>query len=205
VVVASGKDLVSMDERPSLGEILRLLWRNRGTGIKKTGRVRVALARVVYSHLSDDEAAESIADLVQSEPDAAGATLKYLSIALERVRSYDVDRSYRILAAAVKGEPTKPIRAEDAELFERERQLGWTPLRQAFASLSQVVPELDAIRVYAEQAARSPAEFGIERADNDQVVIRSGVGPPDPRHDADRMVGPESQHPDPLIRSLLPI
>ena len=159
------------------------------------------LWRVVYSHLSDDEAAENLAGLVKSESDAAQATLKYLSVVRETNHSYDVDRAYRILTAAMKGEPTEPIRAENAALFERERQLGWTPLSQAFESLREVVPELDAIRVYAEQAARSPAEFGIERADNEQVVIRSGVGPPNPSHDADRMVGPKSQHPDPLIRS----
>jgi hypothetical protein len=190
-----------MDESPSLGKTLRLAWQLRGTGIKKMGRVRVALWRVVYSHLSDDEAAESIAGLVKSESDAADATLKYLRVVLETDHSYDVDRGYRILTAARKGEPPEPIRAENVALFERERQLGWAPLSQAFASLREVVPELDAIRVYAEQAARSPIEFGIERADHDQVVIRSGVGPPNPSHDADRMVGPKSQHPDPLIRS----
>jgi hypothetical protein len=201
VVVSSGKDLVSMHASPSLGKGLRRLWQLRGTGIKKMGRVRVSLWRVVYSHLSDDEAADSIAGVVKSEPDAADATLKYLSLVLETDRSYDVDRAYRILTAAIKGEPTQPIRAENAALFERERQLGWMPLSQAFKSLSEVVPELDAIRVYAEQAARSPTEFGIARADKDQVVIRSGVGPPNPSHDADRLVGPKSQHPDPLIRS----
>jgi hypothetical protein len=176
-----------MDESPSLGKTLRLAWQLRGTGIKKMGRVRVALWRVVYSHLSDDEAAESIAGLVKSESDAADATLKYLRVVLETDHSYDVDRGYRILTAARKGEPPEPIRAENVALFERERQLGWAPLSQAFASLREVVPELDAIRVYAEQAARSPIEFGIERADNDQVVIRSGVGPPNPVHQAHRI------------------
>lgn len=93
------------------------------------GRVRPELMRVVYSHLTDEEAVTRVGDVVRSDRPAAQTTLSYVRRAHDFSRSYDTDRALRILVAAMKGAAPEAARAADAELFERERELGWMPLR----------------------------------------------------------------------------
>jgi hypothetical protein len=96
--------------------------------IEPMGRVRAELMRVVYSHLSDDEAAVRMSRVVQANRRATAATLRYVHRVCDLARGYDTDRAYRILVGAMKGTAPEPVRPEDAELFERERELGWMPL-----------------------------------------------------------------------------
>jgi hypothetical protein len=165
--------------------------------LEATGRVRPELLRVVYSHLTDDEAAVRIGEMVRSDRRAAEATLRYVSRARDSSGSYDTDRAFRVLVGAMNGTTPVPVRLEDAELFERERELGWMPLSQAFERLRSAVPELEEIRDRAEQLAASPESFGISQdADRAGLVIPSGVLPT-----SGGLVGRGSRHPDPLIRS----
>jgi hypothetical protein len=165
----------------------------------KMGRVRPELWRVVYSHLTDDQAAERVGQLVRSDPQAARVTLRYVHRTMEFARGYDTDRAYRIMVAAISRSRPEPVRAQDAERFERERELGWLPLDQAFAVLLAAVPELAELRARAEELAASPEAFGIAKdADSGVLTFPSGVKPT-----GDRLVGPDSRHPDPLIRSWL--
>lgn len=166
---------------------------------KKMGEVRPQLMRVVYSNLTDEEAAAQIGEEVRSNPRAAKATLDYVRRIHDASHGYETDRACRILVGAIEGTPPEAVRPEDAKLFERERELGWLPLAEAFERLAAAVPELEAIRVRSEELAASPELFGIEQeADGDGLVIPAGVLPK-----TDGLVGPVSGHPDPLIRSRL--
>jgi len=99
--------------------------------------------RVVYSHLTDEEAAVRIGGIVRSDREAADATLRYVRRARDFSGGYDTDRACRILVGAMNGTTPEPVRLENAELFERERELGWMRLSQAFERLRSAVPELE--------------------------------------------------------------
>ena len=87
------------------------------------------------------------------------------------------------------------------QLFERERELGWLPLSEAFARLRSAVPELKGVQDRAEELAASLEDFGIVYdAEKNMIVVPSGVLPT-----AHELVGPDSRHPDPLIRSSLAV
>ena len=164
---------------------------------EEMGRVRPELMRVVYSHLTDEDAAVRIGDVVRSDRPAAEATLSWVRRASDFSRSYETDRAYRILVAAMNGAAPEPVQAADAELFERERELGWLPLSEAFERLREAVPQLDAVRAQAEQLAASPESFGIRQdTDGNSLVIPAGVRPT-----GKGLVGRDCGHHDPLIRS----
>lgn len=165
--------------------------------LEEMGRVRTELMRVVYSHLTDEEAAARLGDVVRSDRPAAEATLTYVSRTCDVSRGYDTDRAYRILVGAMRGADPEPMRSADAEVFERERELGWMPLSEAFERLRDAVPQLEDLRDRAEQLAGSPESFGIgQDTDGDGLVIPAGVLPT-----AHGLVGRDCGHPDPLIRS----
>lgn len=69
------------------------------------------------------------------------------------------------------------------------------PQEQAFAKLVAAVPELDAVRARANQLAESPESFGIS-TQSGRVNVPRELLP-----STDRLVGPSSTHPDPLVRS----
>ena len=153
--------------------------------------------RVVYSRLTDAEAAVRIGEVVRSDLRGAEATLRYVRRVQDLSRGYATDRACRILVGAIVGTAPEPIRPEDVDLFERERELGWMPLGQAFERLRLAVPQLESIRTRAEQLGISPEAFGIRHdTERDDRVIPAGV-----LATADRLVGPDSAHLDPLIRS----
>jgi hypothetical protein len=156
------------------------------------------LFRVVQSELSDEEAANRLREVVASDPMGAKTTLRLVErMCTSSVPNYETDRAHRILVAAIQGTKPEPVRPEHAELFERERELGWMSLEQAFERLNAAVPELDAVRSRAEELAAAPELFGItEEADGLEVPSRL-------LPDAEGLVGPSSPHPDPLIRSRL--
>jgi len=195
--------VTGMPQRPNLFSLMALLgWlisRKTKRELAAMGRVRPELMRVVYSRLADTDAAARIGGLVRSNPEAAAATLRYVRKTMTSSRSYETDRACRILEAAIKGTPPEPIRAEDLHLFERQRELGWMPLSQAFEQLCAAVPELAEVGARAEMLAASPTEFGIVHdLDENVIVVPAGVLPT-----THGLVGPKSSHPDPLIRSSL--
>jgi hypothetical protein len=144
----------------------------------KMGRLRPELWRVVYSHLTDEEAVERVRELVRSDPDAARVTLRYVRRTMEFSRGYDTDRAYRIIVAAMSGRSPEPV--QDAERFEHERELGWMPLEQAFETLLAGVPELAELRARAEELAASPESFGITKAaDSGMLTFRPESDPRD--------------------------
>lgn len=195
--------MTDVPERPSRPSLLRALWALVSGRTKRDlvnmGRVRPELMRVVYSHLTDAEAAVRIGEIVRSNPRAATTTLRYAREAIQFSRGYDTDRAYRVLEAAMKGTLPAPVRVGDVQLFERERELGWLPLAEAFERLRVAVPELAQVAARAEELAASPDDFGIVHDAKDKViVVPSGLLPT-----AYGLVGPESHHADPLIRSSL--
>lgn len=109
--------------------------------------------RVVHSNLTDMEAAVRIGEAVRSDRGAAEATLQYVRRIHRVSPANETDRAHRILVAAIKGTPPDAVRPEDAGLFERERELGWMPLSQALERLASAVPQLEAVRVRAEELA----------------------------------------------------
>ena len=145
---------------------------------KEDGRSPTGANARRYSSLTDEEAAAQIGEAVRSDRGAAEATLDYVRRIHRVSRGYETDRAYRILAAAIEGRPPEAVRPENAELFERERELGWMPLSRAFERLASAVPQLEAIRVRAEELAASAESFGIEQdAEGDGLVIPAGVLP----------------------------
>jgi hypothetical protein len=196
-------DMSDMADRPTLRGFLKAVWPvlsgHTKRELKTMGGVWRELMRVVYSHLADDEAALGIGELVRSDRRGAEATLRWVRHIRHHSHTYETDRAYRILVAAMQGTSPEPIRPEDAHLFERERNLGWMPLGEAFDHLAAAVPELDEVRARAQELAADPQSFGITQDDNEIVFpagVRSGV-----TADALRLVGPDSRHPDSLIRS----
>jgi hypothetical protein len=165
--------------------------------LEAMGRVRPELMHVVYSHLTDEEAAVRVGEVVRSDRRAAEATLRYVRRARDLSGGYDADRAFRILVGAMNETMPDPIRIEDAELFARERELGWMPLSEAFERLRALVPELGEVRTRAEELADSPESFGIvQDTERDRLMVPAGVLPT-----SGALVGRGSRHPDPLIRS----
>ena len=161
--------------------------------------VVVPLGRAAQSTMSDTEAAESLCPVVNAAPDDAPVTLGHMQAARDLHGGYMEDRTVRILEAAINGQPVAPIRPEDAELFERQRQLGWMPLRQACDELVHAVPQLQVVRTRAERLA--PAREILDVSGDTVVVpgrlVNEAVG------EADKLVGPDSTSADPLIRASL--
>lgn len=144
---------------------------------------------VVYSRVSEDEAVEQLRPLVDRESMAARATLSYVAEVRAASPEYITDRAYRIITAAIENRSPAPVRPEDAEIFERQRGLGWQPLEDAFEQLAISVPEL---REIARDASRRVGkDKGKEQRGNIADLQRR----------VRRLVGPRSGHSDPLVRS----
>jgi hypothetical protein len=195
--------VAGIPEKSRQPSFVKLLWRlvsgSAKRDLARMGPVRPELMRVVYSHLTDADAATQMGSVIRANPGSARATLRYVREAMQHSHGYDTDRAYRILEAAMKGTSPEPVRPEDAVLFQRERELGWLPLSEAFDRLCSAVPELAEIRTRAEELEASPDDFGIVRNVEENVIVApSGVLPT-----AHGLVGPDSRHPDPLIRSSL--
>ncbi|MEA2211999.1 MAG: hypothetical protein QOF83_1947, partial [Solirubrobacteraceae bacterium] len=139
------------------------------------------LMRVVYSHLSDEEAANRLRDVVRSDPPGGRATLTYVTRIRDGSCEYETDRAYRVLCAAINGAPPESVSPENAAFFERQRALGWSSLDEAFDQLADAVPELAQVAQMVE----------TEPSTSDWI-----------RH-AEKLIGPRSPQSDPLLRSSL--
>ncbi len=174
-----------MEGTPTLRGFVRTLWplvsNQFGRELKKMGRVRPELMRVVYSQLSEQEAAAGIREVVRSDPRGAKATLAYVTRIRDDACQYDTDRAYRVLRGALIDAPPEPARPDKAALFERQRELGWASLGEAFDQLADAVPELAHLAKTVE--SEPPNSTWIRRAQE--------------------LVGPRSSQTDPLLRSSL--
>lgn len=94
-----------------------------------------------------------------------------------RRRSYDYDRAYRLLVAALTNTPVQPPEACRQVRFKEEEELGRMPLGEAFDRLVHVVPELDEMRRSLESKP-----FQTLRPHFDQIKKLMGSASP---HDGD--------------------
>jgi hypothetical protein len=117
------------------------------------GPVIRAAHRAAESDESDESAALRLSSVVAGARRDARAALKYFA---DQRDEFERDRAYRLLEAAVKGQPVLPIREERRELFGEEETLGRMPLADAFAVLAGCKPEL------RELAAEAAASAGSE-------------------------------------------
>ena len=135
-----------MERQPRGRDVLKLLWsihrRDAERDLKRMAGVRRPLLRVVHSQLNDEEAVRRIRPDVEANYGAARATLDHVREADEFGSGYITDRAIRILEAAMNGTPPAPISAEHRGLFERERELGWMSLEDAFSEIAGQVPGL---------------------------------------------------------------
>lgn len=158
------------------------------------------LVRAAQSPASDSDAVETVRPVVRGARRDAKITLSRVRAASAWDGGYLADRMVRLLEAAIAERPVAAISPGRAELFERERRLGWMPLGDAFDELAAAVPQLQEVRARAEHLASSP-EAVVAQEDGRVIVsgrlITEAVG------DAQHLVGPDSGHPDPLIRSRL--
>ncbi len=137
--------------------------------LEAMGRVRPELMRVVYSRLTDEEAAVRIGEIVRSDCRAAEATLRYVRRAHNFSRGYDTDRACRILVGAMNGTEPEPVGPEDAELFERERELGGCRSARRLSDCDQ--PHLSLKR-----SGLAPSNWQLLRSPLGLAKTRRGTG-----------------------------
>jgi hypothetical protein len=157
-----------VESKPTFRGFVRAVWtlvsNQAGRELKKMGQVRPELMRAVYSHLSDEEAANRLRDVVRSDPPGARATLTYVTRIRDGSCEYDTDRAYRVLRAAMSDASPEPASPGKAEPFERQRELGWSSLDEAFDQLADAVPELAEVAQTAE--SEPSASDWIKRVEN---------------------------------------
>jgi hypothetical protein len=166
--------------------------------LKKMANVRPELMQVVYSRLSDQDAADRLRPIANANQRAARATLKYVAEIRDRHSAYETDRAYRIMLAAVENTAPLPVDAKDAALFERERGLGWLPLEDAFTFLVDLVPELGVLQQNAGALAAGGVPGTTQKHDEAMATDDSFR---EVRRQALSLVGVDSQNPDALVRS----
>jgi hypothetical protein len=172
--------------------VVRAAWRVLGDPrrLRKMAPVRGPLARVVYAPVSDVEAVERMRPVVRDDPGAAKLTLAEVKDMRDSRPGYVTDRAYRIMAAAISGSAPASVNPEDVAVFAREKDLGMRPLKDAFDSLAVLVPELGPLMGRIVRLVDLPPERDRDNALNGQIGDR-----------VEKLVGPRSDHPDPLVRS----
>jgi hypothetical protein len=148
--------------------------------LKRVGNIRPELSKVVHSHLSDQDAVDHVRPFVRDNPDGAKAAKAWVSDMRRDSDGYIADRYYRILIAAITNTPPRASAPQNAERYARERELGWMALEDAFAVIAAAVPEVAVI------ATSATPSHDLRWSD-----------------EVDRVVGPRSRHPDPVMRSSL--
>jgi hypothetical protein len=113
------------------------------------------------SGLSDDEALERLMPAVRAEPRGARLAVRWIERSVERVHN----RAYRLIKAAMSGEPVEqPTPELVARMDELDRWL-LVPIDDAFGRLEEIVPGLVALRREAEQwREANPGASGSDRA-----------------------------------------
>jgi hypothetical protein len=139
-----------------------------------------AAARVSESELSDDKAVKWLEREITQQGGNTRAALRHLG---ERRDRFDMDRAYRLLSAAVTGEPVEPLPGDRRDLFEQERRLGRMALEDAFGLLAARAPQLCELAdiTATQQAAGTgnktsqPSVSMILYDDSDEEICRSNL------------------------------
>ena len=126
-----------------------------GRRVRKRLPVQQPLVVLAHSDLDLEDAARRLRPLVQAHPAAARATAAHFARALRRHGGYATDRATRILSTAMGVSSLPPLSAEQRVQYERERLLGSKPVREAFAQLAVLVPELTELANQAHAACGS--------------------------------------------------
>lgn len=142
---------------------------------------------------SDERALEAITDEVRRNPKAAREARQRMAPYISR---YGADRAVRLIDAAMHGSSMQPIRPECVEMFGQEAKLGRMPLRKAFAEIASREPELERMVQQFEECRMATTESSDHLASIHTVRMML--------REVDRIIGPRSQHPDPLLRSDVP-
>jgi hypothetical protein len=142
-------------------------------GASDSRAVMRAAARQARSTLDDARAKSEL----EREVSAHGDGVRNAHDALRRDRAeFVTDRAFRLLDAVVCDTSVDAISAAKIDIFTREEELGRTSVELAFGQLAEMEPRLD-------ELVRSRGEAPTIRLSE--------------------LVGPNAQHPDPLMRSQL--
>jgi hypothetical protein len=137
-----------------------------------------AATRAAESSLDDEEARKELEAAVAEHPKGVEGNV----LLRDRRDDYVHDRAFRLLSAVGAGRPVEPMPPESVELFERERELGSLPLREAFGRLKELYPYL----------------AGIEKdVISGRLVVPPGTG----SSGFEVPLGRTIDHADPLLRS----
>lgn len=141
----------------------------------RASHCRQLASKRARSPLADDDACEALARDLGDESDAAVRHAIELSA---RTRdTYLDDRAFRLLNAVANSTPVPPIEPRSAEGFGRQRDLGRSPLRDAFAHLATLEPALHALDPatpgYTSAIEAIPALVGPEARGGDPLLQTS--------------------------------
>ncbi len=150
-------------------------------------------SRVVYrcamrqacTDLDDEVAKEVVKVQIQGRERGVRRALGVLRV---NRHEYQGDRAYRLLEAAYNNEAVAAIAADVSDLFARERELGHMPLGNAFGCLTELEPRLNKVDLDT-------------RGDPDVIAPETLTRQTASGESISMLVGPSSQHPDPLVRS----
>jgi hypothetical protein len=148
---------------------------------------------LVRTDCTDEEIRDVIINAAHGEASAIGEALTQVEDMRREPQSYVTDRALRVFAAAASNGPVAPVDPATAEVFERERRLERLPRDAAIAELCELSPVL---KRYCENLLRQ------EEKQYEKVGWRRLISVErDMEREIDRLVGPESDVHDPLVRS----
>jgi hypothetical protein len=148
---------------------------------------------------SDERALAAIAGEIQRHPKAAREARERLA---PSISCYDADRAVRLIDAAMDGVSVRSIRSEYVDLFTQEARLGRMPLREAFAEMESREPELKRIRQQFEKG-RTTVKASVDERTADSTSYAAHVMLREAQREVGQIIGPQSDHFDPLLRSYL--
>lgn len=137
---------------------------------------------VACTEKSDEEAVEHLQSIVALSERTARAALRLLA---SKRDSYETDRAYRVLEAAIARAPVGAPPIELRELFAREEALGRLPVSAAVERLIELEPRLECLWPSG-------------------VPNKKDAAPKNASHPlAKQLLGPGVENPDPVVRSNL--
>jgi hypothetical protein len=147
------------------------------------------------SDLSDEEARAKLRDAALRHPEAARLTRDLTARAAAKAPGYVLDRMHRLVAAVLDDQPVMAIDPRSATDLEAEAALGRLPMREAFARLEAIVPQLARLRADADawRAAHPGDSQSIARMWHIHKLAQR----------LDSLVGPRASGGDALSRSLV--
>jgi hypothetical protein len=115
----------------------------------------------------DEDAANRLRPVVAKDPAQARAALAELAHIRYR---FDFDRAYRLLDAALTGNPVQSISEDKRDLFFREETLGRMPLADAFTYLVSMEPRLKGLANGDSTTTARLPEVLLDREEHDSFL-----------------------------------